>query len=251
MPSFLTAINFLTIFPFARGKVVEPRELASSMALFPLVGVWLGACMWLMDKYLCLIFPVWVVACLIVAFLAIVTGGLHLDGFTDTLDGFYAGRGDRARTLEVMKDSRVGAMGVIGLFLLLMLKVAAVASIPTGLRGQALLVMPAISRWSQVQVAIGSAYARKEGSLAKAFVEFLEWKHFATATIVTCVAVVLLSGTHGMAAFAVAGLFTFGAKAYFKSRIGGVTGDTIGAVNEINEVLVLLVFCVSLEIFKG
>jgi adenosylcobinamide-GDP ribazoletransferase len=142
-------------------------------------------------------------------------------------------------------------MGVIGLALLLMLKVAAVASIPTGLRGQALLLMPAISRWSQVQVSIGSEYARKEGSLAKAFVEFLEWKHFATATIVTCVAVVLLSGTYGMAAFAVAGLFTFAARAYFKSRIGGITGDTIGAVNEINEVLVLLVFCVSLEIFKG
>jgi adenosylcobinamide-GDP ribazoletransferase len=251
MPSFLTAISFLTIFPFASGKAVEPRELASSMALFPLVGVWLGACMWLMDKYLCLIFPVWVVACLIVAFLAVVTGGLHLDGFADTLDGFYAGRGDRARTLEVMKDSRVGAMGVIGLLLLLLLKVAAIAGIPSGLRGQALLVMPAISRWSQVQLSIGSEYARKEGSLAKAFIEFLEWKHFATATIVTCVAVVLLSGTRGMAAFAVAGLFTFGAKAYFKSRIGGVTGDTIGAVNEINEVLALLVFCASLEIFKG
>ena len=241
--SILLALSFLTIFPFTRNRQVEPPEMAASMAFFPLVGLWLGAILWGFDfeagKYL----NRTLISALEVAIIALLTGGLHLDGFSDTIDGMYGGRGDTTRTLEIMKDSRVGAMGVIGIAMLLIVKVVALSSLPTGVRGGALVLMPTISRWSQVQMAINARYARKEASLARPFVEYLEFKHFAVATVFAAGAVVIFGGTPGMIAFAASGLFTLAARVYFHKKIGGITGDTIGAVNELDEVIVLLVYC--------
>lgn len=241
----MIAISFLTAFPLGKGKVVEPRDMARSMAFFPLVGLWLGAMMWGIDVVLAPYMPVMAVSALLIGFIATVTGGLHLDGFSDTIDGLFSGRMDREKILAIMKDSHVGAMGVIGLVVLLMVKFAFLTSITSPIRWQALLLAPALARWSQVLVAFGSEYARKEGSLARPFVEFLEFSHFVIATIFAAGAVYFFSGRiAGFIAFGAVGVFTFLAKLYFARKLGGITGDTIGAVSEINEVVVLAAFLV-------
>jgi len=198
--------------------------------------------LWALDFGLGKVFPITVSYALVIAALAFVTGGLHLDGFADTVDGIFGGRGDRERMLVIMKDSRVGAIGVVALIFLLLVKYAALVSLHAPFRGPALLIMPTLARWSQVQLSIGSEFARREGSLAQPFLEFLEWRHFAFATIVTAAAVFFLSGTPGYFAFAVAGVFTLLARVYFKHKLGGITGDMIGAVSESVEVIMLLVF---------
>ena len=244
LSGLLTAFRFLTILPLGRGKVVDAPHMARSMAFFPLVGAWLGLLLLLMDRVLVRVFPHLVVAALLVGILALITGGLHLDGFADTLDGLFGGRGDRARTLDIMKDSRIGAMGVVGLVVLLGIKFTSIDSMGAAYKGGALVLMPTVARWSQVQLAFKATYARKEGSLAQPFVENLEISHFLAASAGAALVSYIAAGVSGLIVLAGAGIVTMLAKLYFTRRIGGITGDTIGAVSEMNEVLVLLAFLV-------
>ncbi len=241
---FLTALRFLTILPLGRGTEVEPERMASSMAYFPLVGLWLGGALFLLDYFIRYIVPGPVSSVIVIALLALVTGGLHLDGFADTLDGIFGGRGDRARILEIMKDSRIGAIGVVGLVLLLLLKFVSLDGLYGYKRTFALVLMPMLARWSQVGMAYNARSARGEGSLAMPFLTHLNAWHLVSASAVAIVAAVLLAGLNGLLALAPVIVLTVAARAYFNHKIGGITGDTIGAVSELNEVIVLLVFLV-------
>jgi len=242
MSDFLTASRFLTVLPLGRGRVVEPERMASSMAYFPLVGAWLGVMLWFCDYGLGRVFPHQVVSALLVGILAIVTGGLHIDGLADTIDGIFGGRGDKARTLEIMKDSRIGAMGVVAVVLLLLVKFAAFDSLQGTARAQAIIAAPALARWSQVAVAFRSEYARKEGSLARPFVEHLTPLYFIVALLGAALIAYLVAGLWGIVPFAVSAAIALAARGYFKRLIGGVTGDTIGAASELCEAAILLAF---------
>lgn len=244
MTGFLTAVSFLTAIPLGRSRAYEPARVASSMAYFPLVGLCLGLALVLIDYLLKGIFPRQVVDVILISFLALVTGGLHLDGLADTVDGIVGGKGDRERTLSVMKDSRIGAMGVVALALLLLFKFAALGSLPASSRTCALIVMPTLARWSQVQLAFRSRAARKEGSLAGPFTELLKPRHLVAATAVA-LAVASFAGIRSVLAFALVLLFSLAARVYFHRSIGGVTGDTIGALSELSEVLVLTAFAIG------
>jgi len=245
MSDLLTAIRFLTILPLGRGEALEPKKMAASMAWFPFVGLLLGAALMALDLGLTgRVFPRPVVDAILIAFMALVTGGLHLDGFADTLDGTFGGRGDKARTLEIMKDSRIGAMGVVGIAVLLLLKFTALGGVPADDRWHALVLMPVLARWSQVSMAFRAKAARSGGSLAGSFVEYLGFGHLLLASLATLAAAFFIGGTTGVAALAAVSLLTLASKAHFNRWLGGITGDTIGCVSEINEVLVLLVFTV-------
>jgi adenosylcobinamide-GDP ribazoletransferase len=238
---FLTAVRFLTVLPLGRGKVAEPGRMASAMAYFPLVGTLIGLALASVDYLLSGLLPRQVLDVILIGLLALVAGGLHLDGLADSVDGIIGGRGDKARTLEIMKDSRIGAMGVVGLTLLLLLKYAALEGLTGHLRTGALIVMPTLGRWSQVQMSFRSKAARSEGSLAQPFTELLRLRHFLIATAVS-IAVASYAGLRGALAFGLVLIFSLAARAYFHRSLGGVTGDTIGGVSELSEALVLLVF---------
>lgn len=242
MNSVLTAFRFLTILPLGKGGETGPKDMAKSMAWFPLVGLSLGLGLYALSYVLIRFFPQPVVDVALIAALAFVTGGFHLDGFADTLDGMYGGRGDRARTLEIMKDSHVGAMGLIGLVFLILFKYAALDSVTWSYRTGALIAMPVAGRWAQVLMAFGSEYARKDGSLAQPFVEHLELGQFITATLLAALGVLVFAGPRALAILAACGVFTLLARYYFNRKIGGVTGDTIGAVSEACEALTLAGF---------
>ncbi|MGA2193355.1 MAG: adenosylcobinamide-GDP ribazoletransferase [Nitrospirota bacterium] len=240
---FLTAVGFLTVLPVSR-KSVGPERIASATLFFPLVGLLMGLFLALADFFLKDILPRQVIDIFIVVFLAAITGGLHIDGLADTIDGLIGGRGDRNRTLAIMKDSRLGAMGAAGVVLLLMMKFIALDNIPTAYRPSALLLAPAAARWSQVLVSFRSKPAR-EGGIA-AFIPFIEPWHLFFATAMVVATVFFISNSLGIAAFVLIALVTLGLKVFFGRAIGGITGDVIGAVNELNETLVLLVFTVML-----
>ncbi len=245
MKSILTAFRFLTIIPLGKGEDVDPKGMASAMAWFPAVGLVLGLVLAGIDKVFQHYISQRVADIILIGILALITGCLHLDGFADTLDGIFGGRGDRERILAIMKDSHVGAVGVVGIILLLMLKYASLESVNWHYRTGALVIMPAVARWSQVITAFGADFARKHGSLAQPFVEHMEMWHFMVATATAAVAVFVFGGIKGMFILVAAGVFALAAKLYFTKRIGGVTGDTIGAVSEAVEALVLLSFVVA------
>lgn len=168
MRSFLAAMQFLTIFSAPTRWRGGERDLARSVYFFPAVGLLLGALMAALDYGLGLVFPRPLTSVFVVIALLWASGGLHIDGLADTADGFFSSR-SRERMLEIMKDSRSGPMGVAAVVCVVSLKIAAVASLPTGVRWQAILLIPLAGRCSIVVMMALLPYVRSEGGLATVF----------------------------------------------------------------------------------
>ncbi len=243
LSDFLSALGFLTVIPVGQEKI-PVEKMAGMMSFFPLVGLLLGSILALFDYLAKGLLPRQVTDALIIAFLAFITGGLHLDGLADTADGLIGGKGDREKALAIMKDSRTGAMGVVAICLLLLVKFMALDSIPSGLRPGALLLAPTLSRWGQVLVSYGSRPARSENSLAGSFIVYLKPAHLIAASVMAVAFAALFGGMTGLAALAAVAMVCLLLKIFFNRSIGGETGDTIGASSEIAEALVFIVFSV-------
>lgn len=240
MKQFFTALGFLTILPHPKNTDPEGNDLGRSMAFFPLVGLLLGLTLVIINSLFLPYLPDRLVNMLILATLIIVTGGLHMDGFMDTLDGIGGGN-DRQRILAIMRDSRVGAFGVLGVIILLLIKWEALNSIGYETKGAALLLMPVISRGGQVLLTHLSPYARAEG-VGRPFADGLDGKSFTVAVAITVILSLVSGGLAGILIAAIAGLFTLWWSRFFIKKIGGITGDIIGALNELLEMIVLLFF---------
>ncbi|MFA5515734.1 MAG: adenosylcobinamide-GDP ribazoletransferase [Desulfuromonadales bacterium] len=230
---------FLTILPVADKVPCDPPRLGRSMAFSTAIGLLLGLGLVLLDQVLGAIFPRPVLDALLILSLIGVTGGLHLDGVADLADGLAGGK-DREGILRIMKDSRVGAMGVIALVMLLLLKFLALNSVPAGQKTAALICMPAAGRWMQVVLAFACAYARPEGGTGGAFVEHVGRREALFASSTLLLALLLLFGGKGLALFLLLALAAWAAIVYFRRRLGGVTGDVLGAATERTEVFTLL-----------
>ncbi len=239
MRLFLIAFQFLTIIPLPGTIRHEPGDLGRSTLFFPLVGLFIGGAMaganWLLSpllaRSLC--------DALLITVATVVTGALHLDGLADVCDGLAA-RGSRERFLEIMKDSRVGAVGVVGLVLGLLLKWQAVTAVPDGLKWQALLLFPAVARFGQVLTMTGARRAKADG-LGAAFTEGTGVTVLIVAGATTAAASVLLLGAGGILPLVAVLLSTGAGRWFFQAKLGGLTGDTIGCISELNEILALTV----------
>ncbi|GAM09638.1 cobalamin synthase [Geobacter sp. OR-1] len=244
MRLFIIAFQFLTIVPLPFQVRCDERDLGRSMALFPLVGLVLGGLLAGADLLLDARVPRQVADLLLVTLLALVTGALHLDGLADVCDGFAA-RGGKERFLAVMKDSRVGAVGVVGLILGIGLKFQAINALQPALKWQALLLFPMVARCGQVVSAVGARSARSEG-LGAAFINGVGPLQLLLALVLTGGTGFMLLGLPWLALLLLLAIFTFGCRRYFEQRLGGITGDIIGCVSELNEIAVLIlipVFC--------
>ncbi|MBN2453810.1 MAG: adenosylcobinamide-GDP ribazoletransferase, partial [Candidatus Omnitrophica bacterium] len=167
-----------------------------------------------------------------------ITGGIHLDGFADTCDGFYGNR-PKEDILKIMRDSRIGTMGAAGIVIILIFKFAALASIHPENMWKILTASTVFGRWSQELACFASVYARDEGK-AKHFIGRAKAADILIGAVFTLAVFWLTMGIKGAIVFisssAAVLLFTW----YVKKKIGGMTGDTIGAANEIAETAVLL-----------
>jgi adenosylcobinamide-GDP ribazoletransferase len=177
-------------------------------------------------------------AAVILIALTVATGALHLDGVADVCDGLAA-RGDRDRFLAVMKDSCTGAVGVAGLVLLLLLKWQAIASLSSAFRWQTLLLAPALGRFSMVAVAALGKQARADG-LGATCIAGAGWPQLSLALLLSAAASLLLLGSYGALCMAMVVVVSYAIREYFHHRLGGVTGDILGASGELSETFVLL-----------
>ena len=240
MTGFFLAWQFLTLLPGGiKAAEIGPRDLGRSAACYPLVGLLLGMILWGAYWLLSHAFPRALCDGLVIVLLVILTGALHLDGLADTLDGLAAGK-SAAERLQIMRDHRVGTFGAVGLILILGIKLLALNSLPEEVLGKALLVALALSRWSMVQLIYRSPYARPEGGLGKIFKEHVRKKEMILATVFSLTAAVFLFRFWGALLWLAVGFSTLGIQVFFARKIGGITGDVLGAANEIHEVLALL-----------
>ncbi|MBU0694217.1 MAG: adenosylcobinamide-GDP ribazoletransferase [Candidatus Omnitrophica bacterium] len=252
MRHFLIALQFLTILPIKIKGEIEKEDFGKSCAYFPFVGMLIGLLLTL-SLFAFGFLPHLAASVLILIISIIISGGIHLDGFADTCDGFYAGKtpplkvsggsipvdNSKEKILEVMRDSRIGVMGVIGVVSLMLLKFSLIASASSFILWKLLIVMAVFERWSQALACYLSVYARKEGK-AKYFVEYAGRKELFIGGLITLASFLFLMNIKGlfMFTFSLFPIFLF--INYAKKKIGGMTGDTIGAVNEIAGVCVLL-----------
>ena len=238
MRLYLIAMQFLTIIPLPFDTRCQKEDLGRATACFPLVGLTIGGLLvglnWLIDPWLSR--PL--TCALLITALAAVTGALHLDGLADVCDGLAA-RGSRERFLAIMKDSHVGAIGAVALVLGLLLKWQALLAVPTEITWQTLLLFPVLGRCAQVLALGGAKHARQDG-LGAAIIQGMKSRHLIMGlffTIATCLALVPVKGMIALiAVFAV----TLIIKGYFQNRLGGLTGDIVGCINEIAEVVALI-----------
>lgn len=244
MKRFLIALQFLTVVPIKIKSEIAEEDFGRSLLYFPVVGILIGLV--LSGVALLLGFlPNPVVGVLILIISIVITGGIHLDGFADTCDGFYGPR-PKEKILEIMQDSRVGTMGVVGVVCLLLLKFTLIVSVPQDALWKLLIMMTVFARWSHILACYTSNYARDEGK-AKYFVEYAGKIELLVGTVFTVVLFLLLMRFMGLILLVLSLLSTLLFMNYVKRKIGGMTGDTIGAVNEIAEVAVLLFGLVYLE----
>jgi adenosylcobinamide-GDP ribazoletransferase len=233
------ALTFLTKLPWPWRGPADETALARSMFWFPWVGALLGLGFWVAWAGLQKMLPAPAAAAVLLTLTVWVTGGLHLDGLADTADGLGGGRTPE-EALSIMKDSRVGAFGVISLILGLVLKFSLFLSLATQTRATgALLLFPIISRWSMVLLAYLSPYARAEGGLGQAMTLGVSPRVLTGASLSAGGLALLILGAPGLGLIIAAGALVWLGSLYFHHRLRGITGDILGAANEVVEVLVL------------
>ena len=180
MKTLLTAFQFLTRFPI-KIRGFKEELLPASTVYFPLVGLTLGSCLVGLEYGLSPFLPPTIVAIIQVAFLALITGGLHIDGFADTFDGLGCVKTAEER-LRVMKDSRIGTIGALALVFLVLFKINSLIFLDQSIKLYAILIFPMISRWTMVLVIFISSKKEHIG-LGSKFQEKIQEKHFFLSSI--------------------------------------------------------------------
>jgi cobalamin 5'-phosphate synthase/cobalamin synthase len=235
MRSLIAAVSFLTRLPMPASS---PSAVSRSAAWFPLVGLFIGAILagaaFLLRGHL----PPLLVAAILIALDALLTGALHFDGLADTADGFGGGKG-REDVLRIMRDHAIGSYGGVALVLLVAFKLAAYAVLlfADGWLW-AIALTPAIGRWAILLLAAALPYARPSNSVVREMGKSaLLWGTVILAAA-TAISQLWRAGVAVAAALAVSALFGL----YCRRKIGGITGDTLGANVELCECAALIAF---------
>jgi adenosylcobinamide-GDP ribazoletransferase len=232
------AASFLTILPAGPSDEASAGDQAAAFGWFPLIGFALGLALVIEDRVLAPLIGPAVRSLLMVMSLAMVTGGLHLDGLADTADALGAGS-DRERALEILRDSRIGGFGALALVFVIGLKAAALASATGAHRQAALYAAPGIARWAMTGVAYGLDYLR-EGGAGTALLKGGAARNLRRATIVAIIGLLPIAGDGALRGTLAAITITLALRAFYRRWLGGITGDLIGAAGEIAETAVLI-----------
>ncbi len=234
---FWTALQFLTIFP-APARIYGNTGLGSSLWYFPLVGIFLGGILLALDQLFQLFLPEILIGALLLVTMVVLTGALHLDGLMDTCDGF-AVRMSSDERLKVMADSHVGGFGVAGALCLLLVKFAAVVSLPGELRAVGLILMPVIARGAVIYPILAFPSARK-GGLGDLFKQETGRGMIYVTAFFTLAFTSIFLFWIGPVLIAGVWLISFILAKMLSRRLGGLTGDTYGAIIEVSEACILI-----------
>ncbi len=240
---FVLMLQFLTVLPLPFKPEVRKEDLGRGLVFAPLAGMVIGGILCGVYFISSLVFPVIVSSVIVIAAYAIVTGGLHLDGLGDTFDGLFSGR-PRPKMLEIMRDSRIGTNALLSVTLVLFINISCIASLPVVDSALPLytiiLLMPAAGRMGCLLAAGTSVYAREGEGTGRSFVDNCKLIHVISGALIFFAIAFLLAGINGLllalASMTVSWLLT----KVFSRKIGGVTGDILGAVCELTQAAFLM-----------
>jgi adenosylcobinamide-GDP ribazoletransferase len=230
------AFSFLTILPVIDRRRAADTTVAASFAWFPLVGLIIGASLCGLDWILAFFLGQVMRSVIVVLFLTIITGAVHIDGLADTADALGGGR-DRDRALEIMRDSRLGTFGAVAVFFDLTLKILALSTLAGARRFDALLVAPMLARLALVAIPYGMSYLRERGAGSV----LLERPDSLSRTIVIALLTIVLAATlAGFSVVLIGAAVVLATRLFYRRWLGGVTGDLIGAGGELVEIAILI-----------
>lgn len=249
---FVLMIQFLTSIPLPVRLNVQQEDFGKGLVFAPVVGLILGGIMTGVYYLLNLIFPQYLAAIFIIILYIVLTGGLHLDGLGDTFDGIFSNR-PKERILEIMRDSRVGTNAVLAIVSILLLNTALFASIDSKHIMKVLLLFPVAGRIGSLISTGVSTYARSGEGLGKSFIDYCGIREIIAGTLMYGAIFFAAAGLNGLL-MAIPPLVTaYLLVKFFSRKIGGATGDILGAVCEINQTIFLtgmFIFQMSGIMFK-
>lgn len=245
---FWYALIFLSRVPGPYLKRIDAQVQQAAMWFYPIVGTVLGVMLSAL-VWLCFTYnphaPVALVAALVLGVWVYFTGAMHLDGVADTADAWVGGLGNHERTLEIMKDPRIGSMGVAAMVVILLVKFAAIAALlqssadNSALLLSGLVLVPMMARAGIIGLMATTHYVRKEGMVSTTQNAASLRKLLVMAAVLALLAVLLLQGQAGWILAVWVGVLALYRRA-LKKRLGGYTGDTLGAAVEIQEAVLLV-----------
>ncbi|MFA5094240.1 MAG: adenosylcobinamide-GDP ribazoletransferase [Candidatus Omnitrophota bacterium] len=244
MKGLLCAIRFLTVFPAGRScGDRQDEDIASCAVWFPVVGLVTGCVLALSYDLLYCILPLPAVCVLVLVLSVVITGGMHADGFIDTADAIASGA-DRERMLEIMREGRPGALGIAAAILLFMSKFAFMLSLRPAAAGLSLVAMSVIGKSSFAVSGFFYRYARQGRGLGGSILGKVPGKSLVLSGILCTCIPALIFGFKIFIFFPLICSVFFICNAWLSKRLGGLTGDTLGAVSEILEGSTLLLAAV-------
>ncbi|MBL8259783.1 MAG: adenosylcobinamide-GDP ribazoletransferase [Candidatus Competibacteraceae bacterium] len=250
MRAFILALQLLTRLPVPLlGPPPRPEELGLSVVFFPVIGFLIGALLAGLHTVLWLADP-GVLAGLVLAVWVLLTGGLHLDGLADTADAWIGGQGARERTLEIMKDPRCGPAAIVAVGLVLLNKFAALQVLLAGDARAVLVLVPVLARASLVLLLATTPYIRPEG-LGSPYARHLPRASCGLMLLACSAATLWWLDAQGAVLLGVLAAVFLIVRQRFVSRLGGVTGDALGASCELLETVLLLAVALSADFQNG
>ena len=235
---FFVAIQFLTRLPVPRALNSSETDIGKAAAFFPLVGVMVGGGAALVFVGLQKILPLPASVFCAIGFATLITNAFHEDGLADSFDGFGGGW-TKDRVLEIMRDSRIGTYGTLALIFVILGKLTFLSSLPPGQIWRWLIVAHTASRWTILPLCGWLPYARAEGQgkLVAKQVGILE---IIIGTFTLLLVFILLPWQASLTTLLVTTLVTLLSGLYFRARLQGITGDCLGAANQLTEVVLYL-----------
>lgn len=238
MRDFITCLEFLTRVRFSKRTDWRDEDFSRSVPYFPLVGLVIGSLLAAVNYGLFYIeTPLFLRVTLLLLAEIIITGGLMYDGSMDTADGVFSAR-SRERMLEIMKDSHVGSNAVLAIIILLLLKIAAYLELSGETLTWVLLTMSVATRTFMVVFIVNFPYARKEG-IGHMFTKYAK-PFYTYIAFAVCAGIIAACGLQYLAVAGICFTVTLIIAQYLKTQLGGLTGDTYGALTECGNVIYLL-----------
>ncbi|OGS21629.1 MAG: cobalamin 5'-phosphate synthase [Elusimicrobia bacterium RIFOXYA2_FULL_39_19] len=232
--SFLSAMEFLTVLPLRAPVFSIPR----SIVYFPIAGLLIGFLLVAVHYVSAFLFNKLIADAILLITLIAVSGALHLDGLADTIDGIFGGK-SADDALKIMSDEHIGTFAVAGLICYLLLKFLFINQLPETVLYPGIILMCVLGRYAMAYLVVNGAPAKTDG-LGNSYIGSIKLTVFLITAGITLFISIAVLGFMGMFVFLFITFFVYFLNRYFVNKIGGLTGDTIGAANEVIELSVLV-----------
>jgi adenosylcobinamide-GDP ribazoletransferase len=245
-------IQFFTTIPIPVNIESDNEDFGKGLLFAPFIGFFLGILLMIVYLLTRIILPPIVVAAFIAAAYAILSGGLHLDGLADSFDGLFSNR-SKDRMLEIMRDSRIGTNGVLGLLFVTLINFTLLywiisSGIEISTVAKVIILIPVSGRMGSLISAGISDYARKGEGLGKSFIDFCGMKEILIGNLIALIIFFITFGGIGLLLSLIPMFSAIILTKMLTNKIDGATGDILGAVCELNQLLFL--FCSVILLYK-